>query len=84
METEALQGPGLICRQPTLGVPVSGQQVSPFDKSFKEGMEGGGERAGAGGQEPSCVARADYACRGADFLDVVFVLERVDPGRCCK
>lgn len=41
METEALHGPALICRQTNSGCPASGQQVGPFDKSFKEGTERG-------------------------------------------
>lgn len=48
----------------------------------RDGAREGGGRDG--GQELSCVARPDYACCGAGFLDVVFVLEPVAPGRCCK
>lgn len=67
-----------------MGVRPAVSGSAHLTRAFKEGMErreGGGR---VGGQEQGCVARADYAyCQGA-FLDVVFVLEPVAPGRCCK
>lgn len=83
METEALQGPGLIFRQPAVGVwPAVSGSVYLTRALRRDGAREGEGRDG--GQELSCVARADYACCGAGFLDVVFVLERMVPGRCCK
>ena len=67
-----------------MGVRPAVNGSAHLTSAFKEGTElreGGGR---AGGQEPGCAARADYAYCEAAFLDVVFVLEPVAPGRCCK
>lgn len=66
------------------GCPASGQWVGPFDKSFKEGTERG--RVEGEPEDKSGVVLQGLIMRapGVGFLDVVFVLERVAPGRCCK
>lgn len=61
---------------------VFGQQVKPADQSFELGMQS--KRLAGSGQKLICVASTNYACEEAGFLDVVFVLERAAPGRCCK
>lgn len=67
-----------------MGVRPAVNGSAHLTSAFKEGTElreGGGR---TGGQELGCAARADYAYCEAAFLDVVFVLEPVAPGRCCK
>ena len=62
---------------------MSGQQVGPFDKSFKEGTERG--RAEGEPEDKSRVVLQRLIMRAAGLVScMVFVLERVAPGRCCK
>lgn len=84
MESEALHGPVLICHQPAVGVRPAVSRLAHLTRALRRGTEGGEGGGRAGAQEQSCVARADYAWCGVGFLDVVLVLERVAPGRCCK